>query len=733
MNPTDQTRIFISYGRRDAAAFVDQLERDLKEAGFAIWRDTTDIQGGGAWDAQIAAALKQSDVVVAVLTPHAVRGGRAPGASEDESVCLDELHAARFDKPPTPIVPIMLVQCETPWIIARLHWLEFEGTDTNPAKYRVAFERLVQTIRDVEGGKPVPHRTIDLDPLDFDLYLKAKTRDFVGREWLAKDIVGWLDGPNAATALLLVGEPGWGKTAFCGYLFGRDPGGQLLAVHFCRADRADTVSPRGFVQSIAAMTALRLPAYRERLHAVLQVSPEIIHSGNSLQMLERIWLQPLAALDPNLLSRLPRYVLVDALDEAASSESGHELHSLLAKATGMFPPWLRLIATTRDRFGIPRSFPNARIVNLSTDDARNRDDIRRLIEQQLAGGDSAIGIHETLMRVVETKAEGNALCAAQLAAAVRNSGLDARAIAALPAGLSALYQAMFEARFDPHGSQWREVRSILELVLATDAPVPISLIAEARADSDEYATRQTVALISDLLVNESDSIQVFHQTLNDFFNDRANPYFVNRRSGATKLAEFTVRAKRAGAAEQIPLQALLSAWITRSDDPGRFADQLPRLYERVFSREFGFYDSGPSDEEFDEHRRLIAAFATAGRVDDLIGIVELAMARAYDPLSRIHEPFNRKSASPNPDDARLISEFIWITNFTFEFIREILRLQPNAKPKLRAAFLRHEDYLGFFTFLGPDLGYRKLGLSGYYEQEGDWIYNERRKLKEDLE
>src|ERR1019366_4516294 len=99
--------VFISYGRKDASGFVDRLAADLTHAGFAVWRDTADLNSPHPWDNPIVLALKKCDAVVAVLTPHAVRSAETPGATDD-SVCLDELAFARFSPPPTPIVPILL-------------------------------------------------------------------------------------------------------------------------------------------------------------------------------------------------------------------------------------------------------------------------------------------------------------------------------------------------------------------------------------------------------------------------------------------------------------------------------------------------------------------------------------------------------------------------------------------------------------------------------------------------
>ena len=127
MTDKSDIAVFISYGRADASVFVDRLAADLDRAGLKIWRDVAQLRSPHPWDDQIQAALKQSDVVVAVLTPHAVRAVRQPGKA-DESVCLDELAFARFSPPATPIVPILLRPCEPPFVIYRTQYLDFLGS-----------------------------------------------------------------------------------------------------------------------------------------------------------------------------------------------------------------------------------------------------------------------------------------------------------------------------------------------------------------------------------------------------------------------------------------------------------------------------------------------------------------------------------------------------------------------------------------------------------------------------
>ncbi len=83
--------VFVSYGRKDAATFVDKLVQNLNLGGITVWRDKADLQSPRPWDGQLEDALKHADVVIAVLTPHAVRTGGDASDDRSESVCLDEL------------------------------------------------------------------------------------------------------------------------------------------------------------------------------------------------------------------------------------------------------------------------------------------------------------------------------------------------------------------------------------------------------------------------------------------------------------------------------------------------------------------------------------------------------------------------------------------------------------------------------------------------------------------
>lgn len=65
-------RIFISYARRDAQAFADDLRRKLEKADFSVWQDISAMEGGRDWWEQISEAIKQVEYLVMVMTPDAL-------------------------------------------------------------------------------------------------------------------------------------------------------------------------------------------------------------------------------------------------------------------------------------------------------------------------------------------------------------------------------------------------------------------------------------------------------------------------------------------------------------------------------------------------------------------------------------------------------------------------------------------------------------------------------------
>jgi hypothetical protein len=71
---SSRPRIFVSYARSDGKVLARALHRRLEEeAGFSLWQDLADLEGGKDWWRQITDAIEHVEYVVLVMTEGAVR------------------------------------------------------------------------------------------------------------------------------------------------------------------------------------------------------------------------------------------------------------------------------------------------------------------------------------------------------------------------------------------------------------------------------------------------------------------------------------------------------------------------------------------------------------------------------------------------------------------------------------------------------------------------------------
>lgn len=109
-------KIFISYSRKDTD-FVRKLAGDLETAGYDVWWDITDLQGGDDWVNTIPQAISSSQYVIVVLTPNSI---------ESEWVRKEYTQALSLRK---KIIPIMLTSCDVPFALNTINFVNFSIGD----------------------------------------------------------------------------------------------------------------------------------------------------------------------------------------------------------------------------------------------------------------------------------------------------------------------------------------------------------------------------------------------------------------------------------------------------------------------------------------------------------------------------------------------------------------------------------------------------------------------------
>jgi hypothetical protein len=129
------SRLFFSYSRADAD-FVRRLAGDLRAAGIDLWLDQEDIPPGERWDRAVEEAMKSAPSLLVVLSP----------VSASSQNVLDEMsYGLETGK---RIIPVLHKQCEIPFRLRRLQYVDFTGS------YDRALAQLVKAIRGREQPAP---------------------------------------------------------------------------------------------------------------------------------------------------------------------------------------------------------------------------------------------------------------------------------------------------------------------------------------------------------------------------------------------------------------------------------------------------------------------------------------------------------------------------------------------------------------------------------------------------
>lgn len=123
-------RIFFSYSRIDSSDFALRLANDLRKSNTKIWVDQLDIKAGEIWDVAIENALKVSDCILFIVSKKSVISKNV----------LDEVYyALDINK---PIIPVLTGNCEIPFRLRRLQYIDFTGN------YEHAFKRLLESLKE---------------------------------------------------------------------------------------------------------------------------------------------------------------------------------------------------------------------------------------------------------------------------------------------------------------------------------------------------------------------------------------------------------------------------------------------------------------------------------------------------------------------------------------------------------------------------------------------------------
>ena len=336
----------------------------------------------------------------------------------------------------------------------------------------------------------------------------ARAENFTGRQWLYREIEDAFKDKHIA-GVQIVGSPGSGKSALSSQLICSRSSSpiihtSILGYHFCKYSDKNTQMAGKFVRNLAEMIARRLPEYgylvSNNSFIKRSLEEDCIHYQDPVDCFELAVLLLLRNV-----TNIPRknwFVVVDALDECITQgETGHSIVYLLNNKIHRFPPWFKVIVTSRNKSEAFLHSSKVKTIVVDPEDSRNLQDLeifvtRRLLQETpllsllaLWFGDDSVNSITKVTTKVLSKSQGNFLFVNELLNNWEQTTTELRNVFDLPKSLGDLFYIYFK-RLYPSEESFKSVRHILELLVSTFEPLThnqiFQLLRTEENSLDEY-------------------------------------------------------------------------------------------------------------------------------------------------------------------------------------------------------------------------------------------------------
>ena len=398
-------------------------------------------------------------------------------------------------------------------------------------------------------------------------YLTVARENFIGRRWLYQEIENaFHPSRQGVSGVLIIGDPGAGKSALtaqlvCSRKSSRTIHHHVLGYHLCKHSDRNTQNGGKFVRNLADMIARRLPEYgyivTNNSYIQRSLDSDCVTLQDPVGCFEQAILSPL-----RLLKNKPKenwYIVIDALDECLTqSETGHSIVYLLNNKLPRFPSWVKLVMTSRNESSVSVNSNRVMKFIIDPDDIRNIEDIELFLSTRLLQdgplinqikfwfGDNSIKNTARLISALLSKSQGNFLFVKEMLHHWETSRAEKTDPYALPETLGDLYRSYFE-RLYSRKEQFRPIRRVLELLVATFHPLSLKGIYEVLKTSEEnleeqYEFKDRINGLGHFLrYGENDTVTLYHLSLTEWLTSESNknsPFYVSKRKGHEMFCDY---------------------------------------------------------------------------------------------------------------------------------------------------------------------------------------------------
>ena len=676
MDERTPIRVFVSYGHPESEVCREILEaiRARETPRYEPWFDESDIRTGDNWRRSIQEGIKNSQQVVACLSPHSTREG---------GVCLDELAIAvgvqgEYGGKVHSILLGPEKEVKPPATVGQNQWLDMSDWREKKAQGPDAYARWFQTkmqelFRVLESQENVTFNG-EIQELRQRLNVYSDTstqyallkKPYVGRKWLEEEVEQWLDDPHGKKICLLSGVPAVGKSAFAVHYTHYN--WRVAANLFCRSNMNTFNDPSMVLQTLAFQLACHLPDYRKNLLRTLPKNKAALEELTEDELFETL-------LGPNIANTVDggqetMAIVVDGLDECGTPER-NALARLLAKRAPGLPRWLRVLVLARRTPAVLQSMSSAAQIELDSRAPQNRADIRAYFVQRLEPRFGQDPQWNASLDALTDRSEGVFLYAEMMSEMLLEKGA-LEAAEEYPAGLNEAFARWFDYFFrteEEYKALWRRPIGCL---LAAPEPLPKSALRKvmgwSRDQLNDFYRRISVLLRTDKNIFGDETLEIPHAYVRAWLSQEDNPYSASAEDGAEALAEsfyaqFKEDAEELSFYEAIHLPELLERagrkkarreveenhdWFWRVLGAGDVyrtwgkLDEALELYQRCRSVEEELVQVRGTPED---QRKLLASYERVAGIYEVQGKMEKAL-KLYQQGLEIAEELAQTRGTP---------------------------------------------------------------------------------------
>lgn len=545
MDERTPIRVFVSYGHPESEICREILEaiRARETPRYEPWFDESDIRTGDNWRRSIQEGIKNSQQVVACLSPHSTREG---------GVCLDELAIAvgvqgEYGGKVHSILLGPEKEVKPPATVGQNQWLDMsdwrekkaQGPDVYALWFRAKMQELFRVLESREnvtfnGEIQELRQRLNVYSDTSTQYALLK-KPYVGRKWLEEEVEQWLDDPHGKKICLLSGVPAVGKSAFAVHYTHYN--WRVAANLFCRSNMNTFNDPSMVLQTLAFQLACHLPDYRKNLLRTLPENKAALEKLTEDELFETL-------LGPNIANTVDggqetMAIVVDGLDECGTPER-NALARLLAKRAPGLPRWLRVLVLARRTPAVLQSMSSAAQIELDSRAPQNRADIRAYFVQRLEPRFGQDSQWNASLDALTDRSEGVFLYAEMMSEMLLEKGA-LEAAEEYPAGLNEAFARWFDYFFrteEEYKALWRRPIGCL---LAAPEPLPKSALRKvmgwSRDQLNDFYRRISVLLRTDTNIFGDETLEIPHAYVRAWLGQEDNPYSASAEDGAEALAE----------------------------------------------------------------------------------------------------------------------------------------------------------------------------------------------------